>query len=247
MLLRRLALAALALCATVAFNRPTFAQDIAADSPKGAAQQFFKAMESGDATAAKTVATGSDKQLAMLDLLVPVISGFKQLENAAVKKWGEDARKTLSQNGGGAGLDFEKQLKASTEKIDGDNATITSSNPEQQREPMKLKKVNGKWKVDMSSMPAENMDNPNTAKMLRLMSDAAKATATEVDQGKYATADEAKKAMGQKIIPALMQMQQQQQQQQQPQGPGAPGAGPGTGAPGAAPGGAPQQPGTDKK
>jgi len=237
MLLRRLAPAALALCAMIALNRPTLAQDYAADSPKGVASQFFKAMESGDAKAARSVATGSDKQLAMLDMLVPVISGFKQLENAAVKKWGEEARKTLSQNGGGAGMDFEKQLKASSEKIEGDTATITSPSPDQQREPMKLKKVDGKWKVDMSSMKAENMDNPQTSKMLQVMSDAAKATATEVEQGKYQSAEEAKKAMGQKIIPALMQMQQQQQQ-------GQPG-----GAPGAAPGGAggaPAQPG-DKK
>ena len=106
-------------------------------------------------------------------------------------------------------MDFEKQLKASAEKIEGDTATITSANPEQQREPMKLKKVDGKWKVDMSSMKADNMDNPQTAKMLQVMSDAAKATATEVEQGKYTSAEEAKKAMGQKIIPALMQMQQQ--------------------------------------
>jgi hypothetical protein len=239
MLLRRFAPVALALCAMIALNRPTIAQDYTADSPKGVASQFFKAMESGDAKAARAVATGSDKQLAMLDLLVPVISGFKQLENAAVKKWGEEARKTLSQTGGGAGMDFEKQLKASTEKIDGDTATITSANPEQQREPMKLKKVDGKWKVDMSSMKAENMDNPQTAKMLQVMSDAAKATAAEVEQGKYQNADEAKKAMGQKIIPALMQMQQQQQGQG-----GAPGAAPGAGGPPA--GGAPAQPG-DKK
>src|SRR3954467_13751943 len=161
MLYRRLALAALALAAMVAPNRPTFAQDIPADSPKGAAMQFFKAMETGDAKAARASATGSDKQLAMLDLLVPVLSGYKQLENAAVKKWGEGARKTLSQNGQGGALDFEKQLKASTEKIEGDTATITSTSPEQQKEPMKLKKVDGKWKVDMSSMKAENMDNPN--------------------------------------------------------------------------------------
>jgi hypothetical protein len=226
-MIRRLTLA-VALCASIALVRPTTAQEIKADSPKGAAQAFFKAMEVGDAKAAKAIATGSEKQLAMLDLLVPVVSGFKQLENAAVKKWGEEGRKALSQGQGGGGFDFEKELKASTEQVTGETATITSSKPEQQREPMKLKKIEGKWRVDMSSLPAEGLDNPQTSKMLQAMSDAAKATATEIDQGKYTTAQQAKEAMGQKILPVLMQMQQQQQ------GQGAPGA------PGATPGGQPQ-------
>ena len=81
---RRSPLTPLLACALVAlFARPATAQDIKADSPKGAASAFFKAMESGDAKAAKSMATGSDKQLSMLDLLVPVVSSFKQLENSA--------------------------------------------------------------------------------------------------------------------------------------------------------------------
>ena len=51
----------------------------------------------GDTTEAKSMATGSQKQLGILDTLVPVMSGFKQLENAAVKKWGEEGRKTLTE------------------------------------------------------------------------------------------------------------------------------------------------------
>jgi hypothetical protein len=237
---RRHPLAALLACALVAFvARPATAQDISPDSPKGAASAFFKAMENGDAKAAKSLAVGSDKQLSMLDLLVPVVSSFKQLENAAVKKWGEDARKTLSQ-GQGSSMDFDKELKAATEKVEGDTATITSAKPEQQREPMKLKKVDGKWKVDMSSVPAEGLDNPQTSQMMKVMSDAAKSTATEIEQGKYASAQDARQAMTQKILPAIMKMQQEQQQKQG--GPGAPGA-PGAGAPGAGgPGGGQPQP-----
>ena len=227
---RRLHLA-VALCAVLALLRPSaVAQDIKSDSPKGAASAFFKAMETGDTKTAKSLAIGSDKQLAMLDMLVPVISGFKQLENSAVKKWGEDGRKALSQNQSGSGMDFDKELRAATEQVDGDNATITSSRTEQRKEPMKLKKVGGQWKVDMSSLPSDNLDNPQTAKVMKIMSDAAKETASEIDQGKHASADAAKKSMTQKMMPAIMQMQMQQQQQ-----PG----GPGAGGPG---GGAPQQP-----
>jgi hypothetical protein len=108
---------------------------------------------------------------------------------------------------------------------------------------MKLKKVEGKWKVDMSSVPAEGLDNPQTAQMMKVMSDAAKSTATEIEQGKFATAQDARQAMTQKILPAIMKMQQEQQGKNAPGGaPGAPGAGqPGAGAPGAG-GQQPQQP-----
>jgi hypothetical protein len=235
---RRNPLAALLACALVALlavARPAPAQDIKSDSPKGAASAFFKAMESGDAKAAKSMAVGSDKQLSMLDLLVPVVSSFKQLENSAVKKWGEEARKTLSQ-GQGSSMDFDKELKAATEKVEGDTATITSAKPEQQKEPMKLKKVEGKWKVDMSSVPAEGLDNPQTAQMMRVMSDAAKSTASEIDQGKYASAQDARQAMTQKILPAIMKMQQEQQGKAAPGGAAEPGAAtPGAGAPGGQP------------
>jgi hypothetical protein len=133
-------------------------------------------------------------------------------------------------------MDFDKELKAATEKVEGDTATITSAKPEQQKEPMKLKKVEGKWKVDMSSVPAEGLDNPQTAQMMRVMSDAAKSTASEIDQGKYASAQDARQAMTQKILPAIMKMQQEQQGKAAPGGAAEPGAAtPGAGAPGGQP------------
>ncbi|HEY7119994.1 MAG TPA: hypothetical protein VH475_25625 [Tepidisphaeraceae bacterium] len=236
MLPRRL-LFALALCAMLCLTIHTVAEDVKPDAstPKGAAKAFFKAMETGDAQAARSLASGSEKQLAMLDLLVPVVSSFKQLENAAVKKWGEEGRKQLAQGPGAGGFDFEKELQAAKEDVSGDTATITSANTAQQKEPMKLKKIDGKWKIDMSTLPSEGLDNPQAGKMLKAMSDAARSTATEIDQGKYESAAKAKEAMGQKILPVLLQGLNQ----------------PGQGAPGAQPGqpGQPaqEQPKDDKK
>jgi hypothetical protein len=179
-------------------------------SPKGAVSAFFKAMEKGDATEAKGMATGSQKQLGILDTLVPVMSGFKQLENAALKKWGEAGRKTLTegQGGSGAALNMDEELKSAKVEESGDVATITpgeqSKSAGKDKTPMKLKKIDGKWKVDLASIPTEGLEDPNATRILKAMGEIAKTTATEVDAGKYATAEDAKKAMGEKMLPLLL-------------------------------------------
>ena len=197
---------AVALGALIVLGRPVFADDAPdASTPKAAVASFFKAMENGDPAAAKTLASGSEKQLAILDVLVPVVHGFKQLEAAALKKWGEEGRKQLSQGPGSSTFDVAEKLKTAKEEITGDTATIIPADPKpnETKEPMKLKKVDGKWKLDMASLQADEMSDPNTTKMLKSMADIAKATAAEIDQGKYPDAKSAKEAMGQKILAAL--------------------------------------------
>jgi hypothetical protein len=200
----------LALAGLMLINRSTLAEDKPDPStPKGAASAFFKAMETGDAAAARDMATGSEKQLAILDILVPVVHGFKQLEIAAVKKWGDEGRKTLTQGqGGGGSFDFNEQIKTAKEEITGETAIITPAQAgEDKKDPMKLKKVDGKWKLDMASIPAEGIEDPTTTKMLKAMADIAKSTAAEIDEGKYESAAKAKEAMGQKILPLIMAAQ----------------------------------------
>jgi hypothetical protein len=196
------------LCALIALARPARAADDQPDpsSPKGVAAAFFKAMESGDAATAKSLATGKDKQLAVIDLLVPVFHSFKELETAAVKKWGDEGRKTLSQGqGGGPGsADFNEQLKSAKEEITGDTATIIPANPHaDKKDQLQLKKVDGKWKLDMASLPSEGIDDPAATRMLSAVAEVAKSTAAEIDQGKYASAKEAKDAMTKKLMPLI--------------------------------------------
>lgn len=181
-------------------------------TPKGAVLAFFKAMEKGDVAEAKTMATGNQKQLAILDTLVPFMSGFKQLEGAAVKKWGEEGKKILAdgQGGGGTAFNIDEELKNAKVEEKGDAATIMpaeqkSTGPAKpKKDPMNLKKIDGKWKVDLASIPAEGFDDPNTTRVLKSMGDIAKSTAAEIDTGKYATADDAKKAMSEKMLPLLL-------------------------------------------
>jgi hypothetical protein len=192
---------AVAFCALIVIGCPLLADDAPDQTtPKAAAGSFFKAMENGDVASAKALASGTDKHLAILDVLVPMISSFKQLENSAFKKWGEEGRKAIRQDQGA--FDFNEMLKTAKEEINGDSATIISADnkPENKKDPMKLKKIDGKWKVDMASIPAEQFEDPTSAKLMQSVAGIAKATAAEIDQGKYADAKTAKDAMGQKII-----------------------------------------------
>jgi hypothetical protein len=198
--------AALAICALAIFARPMLAADAPdALTPRHAAESFCKAMENGDVAGAKSLAVGSEKQLALLETIVPFVQAFKQLENAAFKKWGEAGRSELiASPGGETRFDVYDRIKTDREEITGDNATLTTTDPKAtDRSPMKLKKVAGQWKMDLSSVQDEGMDDPKNVKIFKSMTDVAKATAAEIDQGKYPDAATAKQAMGQKILTAM--------------------------------------------
>lgn len=169
-------------------------------TPKSAVAAFFKAMEKGDVEAAKSMAVGTDKQLKVLDIVIPVASGMKALENAAVKKWGEDAKKVLTDGPAGGGFDFEKNLADAKVTEDGDKATIVSGKKEDDgKQPLILKKADGKWKVDLGFVPVDQLSDPMLANIFKGLADAAKETAGEIDAGKYKNAHEARAAMMAKV------------------------------------------------
>jgi hypothetical protein len=201
-------IALLTLACTVIASAPSArAADPDPATPKGAAEGFFRALEAGDTGKAKAYAVGEAKQMEMLDMLVPLVGNFKKMEVAAVKKWGAEGKKMLSDGAGGpGGFDVEAQLKDAKVEEKGDTATITPAKKEEgKNEPMKLRKVQGKWKVDMAAMPnAEGMDTPQAKKMLSGMGDIAKQMATEIEAGKYQTPEQAKEAFGQKMLPLFL-------------------------------------------
>jgi hypothetical protein len=202
---RRLAAASL-LCALVAVISRARAAD-APDTltPRRTAATFYTALESGDVAGAKAVATGSEKQLAMLDSLVPFVHACKELENAAFKKWGEEGRKVLTQTPNSpASFDFKQRLQTDREEIAGDSASLVTTDPQAiDKTPIKLKKVAGQWKIDLSTVQDEGMDDPKYAKSLKDLADAAANVAGEIEHGKYSDVASAKTALNEKIISAL--------------------------------------------
>jgi len=199
------------------FAVTTVAMAIDASTPKGAAKMFAKAVEAGDSATAKSVAVGSPTGMKFIESLTGIARAQKGLEAAALKKFGKD----------GAALTKGQAMKIpdvdkSIEKVTGDSATLTP--PDGKGQPMTMKKVSGKWKVDISSMGKDPKQSdammaqigPMFANMTKAMNE----MTTDVNAGKFKTVKEAQAGMQTKLMAAF--------------GGGAPG-GPGGPRPGGAP------------
>jgi hypothetical protein len=163
-------------------------------TPKGAARAFAKAMEDGDAAEAKRASTGGDPQI--IEAMAKMTGNMKKLHDASVAKFGDQGKSVAG--GGGNGPDFSewsKKIDEANVKEEGDTATLTQKDG---GEPMKLKKVNGEWKVDTTPLTGE-MASMGTA-MIDSMSKAAAETADDIKAGKYKTAQEAQEALGSKMM-----------------------------------------------
>lgn len=168
-------------------------------TPKSAAKSFAKAMEAGDAEAAKAASTGGDPK--MIESMAKVAGNMKKLKEAAVSKFGEEGKSIGGGPGGkGDGLsEMVKQVDESTEQITGDTATLT---PKGGGEVLKMKKVNGDWKMDVSQLGGGMAQLG--AGMFDAMAKAAAETTDEINAGKYKTAKEAQTALGMKMVGAMM-------------------------------------------
>lgn len=170
------------------------AQDLS--TPKAAALVFAKAMEAGDAAGAKAASICNADGAKFLEVMTDIIKNGRKLEEAAVAKFG-DAGKNL---GNMESMDMAKNLENSEVKEEGDSATITiKDSPEK---PVKLKKVDGAWKVDMITLISE-ADLARAMPMFTAMNNVYAGTAGEISAGKYPTADAAKQAMGMKLLAAM--------------------------------------------
>ena len=69
--------------------------------------------------------------------------------------------------------------------------------------PIHLKRVEGKWKTDLSQLPGVSDDPARAAQLFASMAKAYEETAAEVSDGKYRTAREAHAAVGRKVFSAL--------------------------------------------
>jgi hypothetical protein len=93
--------------------------------------------------------------------------------------------------------ELSKRLDEAELKEEGDTATLT--NKDRAQDSLKLKKVDGQWRVDLSS---QSQQAPLIKSLGSLMGD----VATEINDGKYKTVDEAQMAMNTKVMTALATM-----------------------------------------
>lgn len=167
-------------------------------TPKGAALMFGNALVAGDGKALRASAVGTEEEYKIVDALGTMVSAMKKLSDAAAEKYGKDNPISASAKD----MDIAAELEKSEAKIDGDTATIVNPTKDE-KDPMKLVKKDGKWFVDLKSLPKDGMDQ--VVKMAPAMAKAATEVTGDIKKGTYKDAMEAQQAFGTKMIAAMME------------------------------------------
>ena len=169
--------------------------DVDPNSPRGAMKRFYQAMEAGDAAAVRAVlqaTTPEEKELA--DAYAAQLSAARALGEAAKNKFGAigDA---LSK---GIPLrDAITKLASAEENVTGDAATVKLPG---QAKPVRLAKSEGQWKIlvaDYAGAAGENL--AVQVAVLKDMATAFNAVASDISADKFPNAQEAQRALQQKL------------------------------------------------
>jgi hypothetical protein len=182
----------------------TFSQaaDVDNSDPKAVALAFAKAIENGDAATARQLVVGTDQEKQFVDSTVAFIGARKKLKDSAVKAFADKAADLADLRG-----NMSDQIPNMDVQIDGDNATLIPPKSQPDGKPFPLTKIDGKWKVKLSALLSESSTQPSESSQqnlaeiqstLNTWTTSINELATEIDQGKYKTADDAKAALAAK-------------------------------------------------
>lgn len=164
-------------------------------TPKKAAVEFARDLETGDMAAARAASVGSAEQLKLAEVISDLIRSARDLRTAAVEKFG-DAGKDILPNGEEL-AEFSKRVDSGTEKITGNTATVGQPD---ERDPMKLKKIeDGTWRVDLSAIPEKDEITKVMPRVQKVLASAA----ADIKAGKFKTADEARDAASQQMFAVI--------------------------------------------
>jgi hypothetical protein len=222
----QVALALLLVCSSLVFAGPK--DDFS--SPKAAATSFLNSLKDADEAAARNATVGSKDQQDLLAGSIQMIAATRKLAEVAKAKYGADETvKAFGPDIMGTNESFDKEIVRLNEaevKIEGDKATITPAPPKDEassqpgstsqprpaaaEKPLKLQKVDGKWKVDLAASEMGGPGQPpaeQQIKMIETMSKSVQQTAQDITAGQYKTAMEARQAM---MANLMMQLQQAQ-------------------------------------
>ena len=158
-------------------------------TPRKAAIAFMHAMSMGDVSAAKTASAGSEEDYQYLQSLIEFIAAGKDLQNAAINRFGESGKAVWPDASAG----MPQQLQTDSERIDRDTATVGSSDG---REPMSLRKIDGAWKVDLALIPQKKEIGKAIPALKKIM----RSAIADINAGKYKSADEAQRAIQHEIF-----------------------------------------------
>ena len=179
-----------AACIAINFMSSAARADADLSSPKSAFKTYTTALAQNDhATLAQAViATAKGQQ--MLDGQMAYNEIEKTFRAATVKAF-PDAAKELPDPFAG----LLASIETADVTIDGDTATLTSK---QTMQPVKLKKQNGNWKVDLSAMYADGVVD-EVILFRKALSDVMQGMTDEVQSGKFTDYNDVRSGLEQRV------------------------------------------------
>jgi hypothetical protein len=175
-------------------------------TPKKAATAFALALQKGDFDTIRAVTTGQDADYKLIQSIATMTAAANKLHDAAVAKFGEDGKKIDLTTGDPQ--DIPRQIEASEEKINGDQASIITRGTTEANA-VKLTKVGNEWKVDLAHYP-QKQQLTQQAPMFDATGKLLAQAATDVAGGKYHSALEASQDIQQRMMSLRMAMIQAQ-------------------------------------
>ncbi|MEA2711620.1 MAG: hypothetical protein QOF78_4221 [Phycisphaerales bacterium] len=173
-------------------------------TPKGALKTLAKALEAGDRKMLLDLLhADSPNEQKIADATAALAEATAELRRASTKAFGEQASRPLGVDSA-AVTEALARVDSSTEKVEGDRATVTS--PQDQGDSLILVQREKKWRVPMSQISgavnAADLDRNlrDSSEQARLL----KELAAEVSAGKFKTAMEARQELDKRIIHSAM-------------------------------------------
>lgn len=171
------------------------------DQIKSSIKSLATAMKDGDGATAKKYVVNDENSQKLIDTLAKMSKAARDLQDAAVAKFGEDGKTLGAGRMAGNAPHFDKDLDEANITVNGDTATVAPKDPTK-GSVATFKKQDGTWKLDLQSMPhAEQM--AQGAVMMGKMADVMNEMTGEIKDGKYSSAQEARQAFYQKVGAAM--------------------------------------------
>jgi len=203
----------------LAYSAPAGAEDKPdLSTPKKSASAFAVAVQCGDMATVKAVSIGEEEDYKIIESLSHLLDAGHKLQEAAVAKFGEPGKQATQD----VQSDFAHHIEEGEEHVDGQTASIGGRD---RQDPLKLKKVDRDWKVDLSTFRQREQLQSVVPKIQKVMTD----TTAGIESGRYKTPQEVREVLKQQVSAiitaelihnALREHAARKQQQQQQQSSG---------------------------
>lgn len=163
--------------ATFSFSAdPTTSPDVDLSSPKSAFRAYTTALMNGDHNGVMRTVIASPKGQKMLDGQMAYNAVEKRFRAATVKAFPDSAKELPDPF-----TDTLASIDAAEVATAGDTATLTSK---QTMQPVKLKKQDGNWKIDLSAMYGDEVID-EVIQFRKALSDVMEGMTEDVTNGKF--------------------------------------------------------------